>query len=122
MKKKSHISNSEMQIMEYIWKKGCAVTTSEIMQSLPKAADWNQKTVITFLSRLIEKGVLKSTRIGRAFHYAPCITEQQYRNSETMQFVNDVHKGSIFGFVLALCDNGDLTKEEIEALMKRLKE
>jgi predicted transcriptional regulator len=71
---------------------------------------------------LSKKGILKSTRIGRAFHYEACITEKEYRSYETKQFVNDVHKGSIFGFVSALCDNGDLTREDIEALMERLKE
>ncbi len=122
MKKKQRISNSEMLIMEYVWKTGRPVTTAEIMQNLPEGIKWSQKTVITFLSRLIEKGILKSTRIGRAFHYEACITEQEYRNYETKQFINDVHKGSIFGFISALCDNGDLTREDIEALMRRLKE
>lgn len=91
------------------------------MDNLPEEVNWSQKTVITFLSRLIEKGVLKSTRIGRAFHYEACITDQQYRNYETKQFINDVHKGSILGFISALCDNVELTREDIEALMKRLK-
>ena len=122
MKKQQRISNSEMLIMEYIWKTGHPVTTSEIMENLPKEIEWSQKTVITFLARLIEKDVLKSTRIGRAYHYESCITEQEYRNYETKQFINDVHKGSIFGFISALCDNGDLTKEDIEELMRRLKE
>ena len=122
MKKQQRISNSEMLIMEYIWKIGRPVTTAEIMQNLPAGIEWSQKTVITFLSRLIEKGILQSTRIGRAFHYEACITEQEYRNYETKQFINDVHKGSIFGFISALCDSGDLTREDIEALMKRMKE
>lgn len=121
MKKLQRISSSEMIIMAYIWKISRPVTTAEIMDNLPEEVNWSQKTVITFLSRLIEKGVLKSTRIGRAFHYEACITDQQYRNYETKQFINDVHKGSILGFISALCDNGELTREDIEALMKRLK-
>lgn len=108
--------------MEYIWKTDHPVTTSEIMENLPEEIKWSQKTVITFLARLIEKGILKSTRIGRAFHYESRITEKEYRNYETKQFINDVHKGSIFGFISALCDNGDLTREDIESLMKKLKE
>lgn len=123
MKKQQRISNSEMIIMKYIWRVGRPVTTAEIMHYLPEEEiEWSQKTVITFLSRLIEKGIIKSTRIGRAFHYEACISEQEYRNYETKQFINDVHKGSIFGFISALCDSGDLTREDIEALMKRMKE
>ncbi|WP_449241538.1 BlaI/MecI/CopY family transcriptional regulator [Desulfoscipio gibsoniae] len=121
MKKIQHISNSEMQIMEYIWKTGRAVTTAEVMQNLPEGIEWSLKTVVTFLSRLIDKGVLKSARVGRAFHYQPCVTEQEYRNFETKQFISNVHKGSVLGFISALCDNGDLTREDIEEIEKILK-
>ncbi len=122
MKKNQRISNSEMKIMEYIWKTGRPVTTAEIMQNLPEGIEWSVKTVLTFLARLIEKDVLKATRVGRAYHYETCISKQEYLNFETKQFINDVHKGSVFGFISALCDNGDLTKEDIEALMKRLRQ
>ncbi|MCR4430335.1 MAG: BlaI/MecI/CopY family transcriptional regulator [Tepidanaerobacteraceae bacterium] len=122
MKKLQRISEAEKQIMEYIWAAGRPVTTSEIMRHLPEDKAWKQNTVVTFLSRLMEKGILKATRIGKANHYEPCVTEQEYRNFETKQFIKDVHKGSVLGFITALCDNGDLTKEDIENLMKRLKE
>jgi predicted transcriptional regulator len=107
--------------MEFIWAAGRPVTTSEIIKHLPAEKSWKQNTVVTFLARLIEKAVIKATRIGKANHYEPCVTEQEYRNFETKQFIKDVHKGSVYGFITALCDNGDLTKEDIESLMKRLK-
>ncbi|MBE1556101.1 BlaI/MecI/CopY family transcriptional regulator [Sporosarcina limicola] len=122
MKKLQRISDAEKQIMVFIWGTGSPVTTSEIMKGLPEENAWKQNTVITFLARLIEKGIIKATRIGRAYHYEACITEQEYRNSETKQFIKDVHKGSVFGLITALCENDDLTKEDIESLMKRLKE
>lgn len=122
MKKVQLMSDSEKKIMEFIWHVGQPVTTAEIMQKLPEAATWNQKTVITFLSRLIKKGLLQATRISKANHYEPCLTEAEYLAIETKMFIKNVHKGSLFGFINALCDAGDLTKEEIEALLKRLKE
>lgn len=108
--------------MDYIWSVEHPVTTAEIIQNLPEGKKWKQNTLITFLTRLIEKGVLKATRTGRTNLYEPCITEKEYRSLETRQFIKDVHRGSIFGFINTLFDNGDLTKEEIEDLMKRLKE
>ncbi len=122
MKKLQRISDAEKQIMEFIWAAGRPVTTKEIINNLPEDNMWKQNTVITFLARLMGKGVIDATRIGKANHYKPCITEQEYRNFETKQFIKDVHKGSVFGFISALCDNGDLTKEDIESLMNRLKE
>ncbi|SNX53161.1 BlaI/MecI/CopY family transcriptional regulator [Thermoanaerobacterium sp. RBIITD] len=115
------MSDSEKKIMEYIWAAGHPVTTSEIIKNLPEAAEWKQNTVITFLTRLIRKKILKATRIGKANQYEPCITEQEYRNFEIKQFIKDVHKGSVLGFISSLCDNGDITLEDIESLMKRFK-
>jgi len=121
MSKTQRMSDAEKQIMEFIWATGRPVTTREIIANLPEDKTWKQNTVITFLARLIEKGILKATRISKANYYEPCITEQEYRNFETKQFISDVYQGSVFGFISALCDNGDLTKEDIEKLMKRLK-
>ncbi|CFX91399.1 BlaI transcriptional regulatory family [Syntrophomonas zehnderi OL-4] len=121
MNKIHRMSDSEKQIMEFIWVAGHPVTTREIIANLPEDNNWKQSTVITFLARLMEKGILKATRISKANYYEPCITEQEYRNFETKQFIADVHKGSVLGFINSLCDNGDLTKEDIEKLMKRLK-
>ncbi|WP_028987945.1 BlaI/MecI/CopY family transcriptional regulator [Thermicanus aegyptius] len=122
MKKIQQISDAEKQIMEIIWEASRPVTTSEIIQRLPEGNTWKQNTVITFLARLMEKGIIKAIRVGKANHYEPCITEQEYRNFETRQFIKDVHKGSVLGLISTLCDSGDLTREDIEKLMKRLEE
>lgn len=116
------MSDAEKLIMEFIWSAGRPVTTKEIIANLPKDKAWKQNTVITFLSRLMEKGIVKATRKSKANFYEPCITEQEYKNFETKQFIKDVHKGSTYGLITALCDSGDLTKEDIESLLKRLKE
>jgi len=50
------------------------------------------------------------------------LTEKEYLNLETKRVIRDVHRGSVFGLISTLCDSGDLTKEDIEALMKRLQE
>lgn len=122
MSKIQRVSDAEKQIMEFIWASSHPVTTREIIANLPEDNTWKQSTVITFLARLMEKGLLKATRISKANYYEPCLTEQEYRNLETKQFINDVHKGSLWGFLSTLCENGDLTREDIESLMKLLKE
>lgn len=116
------MSDAEKQIMEMIWANKGPVTTAEIIHNLPEGKGWKQTTVITFLTRLIDKGIVRATRIGKANRYEACMTEQEYRNLETREFIKDVHKGSVFGLINALCDSGDLTKEDIENIMKRLKE
>ncbi|MBD2871886.1 BlaI/MecI/CopY family transcriptional regulator [Paenibacillus arenilitoris] len=115
------ISEAEREIMEIIWKHAHPMTTADILQVLPEGK-WKQSTVITFLARLMEKGVVKATRIGKANQYQACMTESAYRAMETKQFIQDVHRGSVSGLISALCDTGELNKEDIEELIKRLRE
>lgn len=121
MTKIQRISESEKQIMQIIWMIDRPVTTAEILSKLPENKEWKQSTVITFLSRLMDKGVIRATRVGKANHYEPCLSEQEYKNYETKEFVKEVHKGSFFGLISSLCDSGDLTKKDIEKLMDKLK-
>ncbi|QQK74463.1 BlaI/MecI/CopY family transcriptional regulator [Salicibibacter cibarius] len=116
------MSRSEKQIMKIIWQNDRALTTAEILQQLPDEKAWKQNTVITFLARLIEKECVKATRVGRANHYEACITEEDYRTQETKEFLNDVHKGSLSGFLQTLTESGDLTKADIESIMKKMRE
>jgi len=116
------ISEAEKEIMDIIWQASRPVTTSQIMERLPQGKEWKTNTVITFLSRLTEKGFVQATRIGKANHYEPRVTEREFRNAETRQFIRDIHRGSVLGLISALCDNGDLTREDIEKLMKRLEQ
>jgi len=121
MTKLQKVSEAEKKIMNIIWSYPCPVTTAEILKELPKDKTWKQTTVITFLARLMEKGFVSAVRVGKANHYKANLTEQEYRNLETKQFIQDVHQGSVSGLISALCDNGDLMKEDIEELMTRLK-
>jgi len=116
------MSEAEREIMEILWRSSRPVTTTEIMERLPQEKHWKVNTVITFLARLTQKGLVKSTRIGKANHYEPRVTEREYRNFETRRFIRDVHQGSVLGLISTLCDSGDLTKEDIEKLMKKLEQ
>jgi predicted transcriptional regulator len=120
MSKIQRMSGAEKQITEIIWAAGHPVTTKEIMACLPEDNTWKQNTVVTFLARLIEKGIVGAARVSKANYYRPCVTEKEYRDFETTQFIADVHQGSAYGLISALCDTGTLTKEDIEELMRSL--
>ena len=59
----NQISESELILMRIIWKSGGAALYSLIMDELDKDKnEWKNNTVLTLLSRLIEKGYLKENR------------------------------------------------------------
>ena len=60
----SHLSKTEYEIMEYFWGMGDKYTFGELMKYFNENLDknWKKQTLNTFLSRLIEKGLLKKEK------------------------------------------------------------
>ncbi|MFQ5859755.1 MAG: BlaI/MecI/CopY family transcriptional regulator [Anaerolineae bacterium] len=59
----------EAQIMDVIWKLG-EPTVGDVCACLGE--DYNYKTIMTVMNRLVDKGILSRRRIGRAYSYVPC--------------------------------------------------
>lgn len=118
MGKIQKISDSEMEIMRSIWAAGSPVTSAQLLESLRGDKAWKPTTVLTFLARLVEKGVLKTERQGKAYKYIPLISEIEYKSIETRNFLDEVHNGSIKSFVAALFEGNDMSREEIDELKK----
>ena len=60
----SHLSKTEYEIMEYFWGMGDKYTFGELMKYFNENLDknWKKQTLNTFLSRLIEKGLLRRNK------------------------------------------------------------
>ena len=111
------ISDSELVLMQLIWEKGGVALFAEITDALEqKNLNWKKNTVLTFLSRLIEKGFLKIKKIGRRNEYKAIVSEQQYHTAQTRAFVNKVYDGNIAGLVSTLIGQGFVSEEEQEEL------
>lgn len=59
----------EAQIMDAVWKIG-EPTVGDVCDFLGE--DYNYKTVMTVMNRLVDKRILSRHRVGRAYSYAPC--------------------------------------------------
>ncbi len=116
------ISESEMEIMKIIWKKEEPVATATILEELPKENSWKTTTVMTLLSRLVEKGILKVKKIGKLNHYIPKITEEKYKAVQTNMFLEDMYNGSIKNFMATLYNNKDISEKDISDLKKWIDE
>lgn len=59
------ISDYELELMKVIWNNGGTALYAEITAALSaKGMNWTKNTIITLLSRLIEKGLLKKVKQG----------------------------------------------------------
>lgn len=109
------LPESELEIMQIIWKEDTAVSRITIEHVLQEDHPLAPTTILTLLTRLCEKGFLALRKEGRSNLYEPLITEREYLACESRSFLDRMFGGSIAGFVTALCDSG-IKKEELEEL------
>ena len=69
------ISDSEMKIMNLIWEENSPVTTAWLMERL-RDTGWKATTLLTFLSRLEEKGCLTMKKVGRQNFYEAAFSRE----------------------------------------------
>ena len=110
------LPDAEFEVMKVVWSNAPPITTLQIMEKLDSGKDWKPQTVLTMLVRLIEKGFLKSERVGRERNYTPAIQEQDYMLIETGDFMSRYRGNSVGSLVKALCGGQDLSKEDLREL------
>lgn len=113
------LSETEMEVMQIIWASGHPMTSSELLDIFTrnKGKEWKGQTMATFLSRLVEKGVLISTKQqGRTNIYEPYMSPEEYRSREAKSLLETLYEGSVKNFLATLYDGKELTKDEIAEL------
>jgi BlaI family penicillinase repressor len=106
--------------MSVVWA-GAPMTATEVFASLKEGHGWKQKTVNTFLTRLVEKGVLAVDRSEKAFAYTPRMSRDECVQAESDSFLGRVFHGAAGALVLHFCEHTDLKPEEIRELEQLLK-
>ncbi len=113
------VSDSELELMKIIWANGGAALYARIMAELAAAGNrWQKNTVITLLSRLTEKGLLKTNKIGRRNEYVAVVREEDYQAAQTKNFLDKLYEGSAKGLVSTLIQKEMLTPGDYEELKK----
>ena len=115
------LPDSELELMQIIWKMEYPVSRPDIEKKLPKNHQLAATTILTLLTRLCEKGFLKVEKQGKTNLYTPLIAEKDYLAGESRNILNRLYGGSLKAFAMSLVDSG-VSKEEIDELRKMLEE
>ena len=101
------ISDSELELMRIVWARGGTALYAHIMEDLEKAGrTWQKNTVITLLSRLVEKGLLRTSKLGRRNQYT----------AQAQTLLNKLYEGSAKGLVSTLIERELLSAADYEEL------
>lgn len=114
MNTSKHLPEAELEIMQAIWSLEAPVTAAAVQQNT--AREWKATSVLTFLSRLCDRGFLSCRKEGRQNYYTPLVSRESYLQRESRSFVQRLCGGSVKNLVASLSDAGALTEQDIDEL------
>ena len=83
----AQLGKLESEVMERIWARG-EISVRELHLDLASRLAYT--TVMTTLDRLYKKGLLQRRKVGKAFYYAPAMTQEDYHRTLTQHLVGMV--------------------------------
>lgn len=110
------LPDGEFAILKVIWQLPNPTTSAQIMEKLGDDNHWKPQTLLTVLARLTEKGFLESVRKGRERQYTAIISEDEYLEVETSDFLKRYSGHSMGGFVKILFSSSSLSEDELDEL------
>ena len=109
------IGSAELEIMKVIWKAKAPITSLDIGKEVEDKG-WKKTTIATFLTRLVEKGVLSADKQGKLYYYTPLISEKEYRKSQTKNLIKTLYNGSVRDFAVSFFEEQKLSDKDIQEL------
>ena len=99
---------------EVLWQES-PLSSLEVVERLQNQG-WNEKTVKTFLNRLVKKDVLSYQKDGRRYLYSPLVKRDTFLKQESNGFLQKVFKGDMKELLATFVNNKQLSASELEYL------
>lgn len=114
------IAESEWSVMEALWESS-PQTASEVTKTLRPTMNWAENTVRTLLTRLVEKGALKTAENTSGTRtFLPAVKREACVRAESESFMQRIFGGAAKPLLVHFAQNSKLTAEEVRELKKML--
>ncbi|MCH5286494.1 MAG: BlaI/MecI/CopY family transcriptional regulator [Christensenellaceae bacterium] len=118
-KTKRMLTEAEAKILEVLWDRP-GQTMMEITRALAEDTAWSKHTVTTLLKRMIEKETVAMDDSGPVRRYSPAIGREAVMRLETRSLLDRLFSGNASLLVNNLVESGELSRADVEALLKTL--
>lgn len=116
------LPDSELEIMMIIWELDKPVTRMEIEKHLESDKKLSPTTILSFLSRLEEKGFVAVEKEGKNNVYIAMVDREIYVQKESWNILKRLYNNSIKSFLTALFDSRELSDRELLELEEFVRE
>ena len=111
---KNALSDCEWKLMNRLWER--PMTIMELTNCVQEETGWSKNTVITMLTRLEAKGVVRGERLERAKVFYPVLDKKDAAKAETDSFLGKVYGGSLGLMMSAMAKRQELSAGEVAQL------
>jgi BlaI family penicillinase repressor len=108
--------------MRVVWAAHPVSASAVVERLAAQDATWHPKTARTLLARLVQKGALGYEAHGRAYLYAPLVTEAQCVAKASETFLDRVFGGSLKPMLAHFVEQRGIEGKELEELKQLLEE
>lgn len=115
-KKNKRLPDSELDIMLIIWEAGEPITRSYIENQINEKKNLASTTILSLLTRLIDKGFVYAEKHGRGNIYSALVSENEYIQNEGKSMLEKLYGNSLKNFVAALYDGKKVDENELSEL------
>lgn len=114
------LGEAELEIMQVIWKADAPITSSFILKELQERRKWQLSTLMTSLSRSVDKGFISCDRTTGNNLYSSIISENDFKAKESKSFLEKLYNNSIQNMVATLYSNKAINDSDMNELRKFL--
>lgn len=113
---KEELSACEAPIMKLVWESDSDISVPELINqvNVQLGKEYARTTVVTFLTRLAQKGYIETKRQGRVSYVHALKSEKEYKQMLAQREIAFWFHGNLSEFIQALCASKTITKEERE--------
>lgn len=116
------LPESELDIMLALWESENQSVPRSYFDNKLAYKGWSVNALNSFLTRLEEKGFIKSEKEGKSKYYSTVVMSKDYLSQESRGILKKLYRGSLKNFLLSVTEQDGLDEADIDELQQYLDE
>lgn len=117
------LPDGELEIMLAVWSAGDeAVSASFILERIKDKRNWQLQSLLTVLTRMVNKGYLLCEKQGRFNFYKAAVSKERYEQFEGKNILEKLYGNSFKNMVNSLLNGNVISKKDLRELYQYLDE
>lgn len=108
------LPSAELEVLRVLWDHGASTVRQVLDRLHAQGREIAYTTVLTFLTRLEQKGFVRSDKSGVAYVYSPTVTRRSVSKSRLRTLLEELYDGAAAPLVLQLMKEEQFTPDEIQ--------